>query len=315
MPRKAQNLALTQSQAACLIALRNGKVSKPKIAIQTKLDLSKTSKALGALARFRLAKQDREKRWHTTARGKACHFEITPDRVRRNSGVPGAGGRRLLGLLDRPMHGNEIGEGLGVSHQRVRQLVIKLYAQGRVSFGDQNNPFWIIRRVDDRSPILSRDEERVLSAIPREYVTNAAKIRLAARASENKIQKILDSLIADLLVEEFEGFQGNRVHRLTEAGKKHPQRIKTARRAALPRLPVESDRVRKVLSIILNSGALRIRDVTDVLNIPRASINALMQYLKRKHLVKKTGPEFEAPYSLTDEGRAAVAEMTRRRAA
>jgi hypothetical protein len=187
MPRKAQNLALTQSQAACLIALRNGKVSKPKIAIQTKLDLTKTSTALGVLARLRLARQDREKKWHTTTRGRACRFEITPDRVRRNSGVPGAGGRRLPGLLDRPMHGKEIVERMRVSHQRVRQLVIKLYAQGRVTLGDQNNPFWIIRRADDRTPILSRDEERVLSAIPREYVTNAAKIRLAARVSGNKI--------------------------------------------------------------------------------------------------------------------------------
>jgi hypothetical protein len=51
----------------------------------------------------------------------------------------------------------------------------------------------------------------------------------------------------------------------------------------------------KVLSTILDSGALRIRDVTDVLRIPRVSMNALMQYLKRKHLVKKTGPEFDAP--------------------
>jgi predicted transcriptional regulator len=63
------------------------------------------------------------------------------------------------------------------------------------------------------------------------------------------------------------------------------------------------------------SGPLRIRDVTDALRIPRKSINALMQYLKRKHLVKKTGPEFNAPYSLTDEGRAALTEMTRRLAA
>jgi hypothetical protein len=44
-------------------------------------------------------------------------------------------------------------------------------------------------------------------------------------------------------------------------------------------------------------------------------MNALMQYLKRKHLVKKTGQEFNAPYSLTDEGHAALAEMTRRHAA
>jgi Mn-dependent DtxR family transcriptional regulator len=70
-----------------------------------------------------------------------------------------------------------------------------------------------------------------------------------------------------------------------------------------------------VLSAILDSGALRIRDVTHVLRVPHQSINALMQYLKRKHLVKKTGQEFSAPYALTDEGRAALAEMTRRHAA
>jgi predicted transcriptional regulator len=203
----------------------------------------------------------------------------------------------------------------GVSHQRVRQLVIKLHAQGRVTFGDPENPFWIIRRADDRTPLLSRDEEHVLSAIPREYVTNVTKIRLAARMPENKVQKILEGLIASRFVEEFEGLQGNRVYRLTEAGKNHPQRDQSARRAAVPRLPVESDRVRKVLSTILDSGALRIRDVTDVLRIPRVSMNALMQYLKRKHLVKKTGPEFDAPYAVTDEGRAALAEMARRLAA
>jgi Mn-dependent DtxR family transcriptional regulator len=213
------------------------------------------------------------------------------------------------------MRGNEIVERLGVSHQRVRQLVIKLHAQGHVNFGDPEKPFWIIRRADDRAPLLSRNEEHVLSAIPREYVTNAAKIRLAARMSENEVQKILDGLIASCFVEEFEGFQGNRVYRLTEAGKSHPQRDQSARRAAVPRLPVESDRVRNVLSTILDSRALRIRDLTHALRIPRKSINALMQYLKRKHLVKKTGPEFDAPYSLTDEGRAALAEMTRRLAA
>jgi Mn-dependent DtxR family transcriptional regulator len=70
-----------------------------------------------------------------------------------------------------------------------------------------------------------------------------------------------------------------------------------------------------VLSTISDSGALRIRDVTEVLGIPRKSMNALMQYLKRKHLVQKTCSQFEAPYSLTNEGRAALAEMTRRLAA
>ena len=315
MPVKARTLVLTKSQAACLIALRNDRVSKPEIAIQAKLDLTKTAAALGALARLGLANQDPTKRWHATTRGKICRFKTVPDRLRRNSGIPGSGSQRLLKLLDRPMRGNEIVEKLGVTHQRVRQLVIKLYAQGHVTFGDPENPFWIIRRADDRTPLLSRNEERVLSAIPREYATNITKIRLAARTSENEVQKILEWLIARRFVEESEGLQGNRVYRLTDIGKNHPQRYQSARRAAVPRLPVESERVRKVLLTIRDSGALRIRDVTDVLRIPLASTNALMQYLKRKHLVIKTGPEFDAPYSLTDEGRAALAEMTQRRAA
>jgi Mn-dependent DtxR family transcriptional regulator len=315
MPLKARGLVLTKSQAACLIALRKGKVAKPEIAILAKLDLTKTAAALGTLAQLGLVKQNTEKRWHATRRGKACRFKVIPDRLRRNSGVLGSGGRRLLNLLDRPMRGNAIVEKLGVSHQRVRQLVIKLHAQGYVTFGDAENPFWIIRRTDDRTPLLSRDEEHVLSTIPREYVTNVIKIRLAARMPENKVRKILEGLIASRFVEEFEGVQGNRLYRITDAGNNHPQRDRSARRAAVPRLPVESDRVRKVLSTILDSGALRIRDVTDALRISRQSINALMQYLKRKHLVEKTSSEFEAPYSLTDEGRAALAEMTRRLAA
>jgi predicted transcriptional regulator len=40
-----------------------------------------------------------------------------------------------------------------------------------------------------------------------------------------------------------------------------------------------------------------------------------MQYLKRKDLVEKIGDEFNAPYTLTDKGHSALAEMTRRHAA
>jgi len=105
MPIKARNLTLTNSQVACLIALRHCKDSKSKIAIEAKLDLIKTATALGALARLGLAKQNRAKKWHATARGKTCRYETVPDRLRRNRALPGAGGRRLLALLDRPMRG------------------------------------------------------------------------------------------------------------------------------------------------------------------------------------------------------------------
>jgi hypothetical protein len=166
---------------------------------RSELDLIKTATALGALARFGLAKQNQAKKWHATARGKTCRYETVPDRPRRNRPVPGPGGQRLLAVLDRSMRGKEIAEKLGITHQRVRQLVIKLHADGFVSFGDQVHAFWIVMRAGDKTCLLSRDEECVLSAIPREYVTDATKIRLAARMPENKVQKILKSLIVSRL--------------------------------------------------------------------------------------------------------------------
>jgi DNA-binding IclR family transcriptional regulator len=82
-----------------------------------------------------------------------------------------------------------------------------------------------------------------------------------------------------------------------------------------PRLPVRSDRVHAVLQTIADAGALRIRDVSTLTRIAQPSINALMQYLKRKQLVAKTGPAFDSPYSLTDQGRVVLDEMTLRHAA
>jgi Mn-dependent DtxR family transcriptional regulator len=95
----------------------------------------------------------------------------------------------------------------------------------------------------------------------------------------------------------------------------HPQRGKAARNAQAPRLPVESDRVRTVLTAIDNAGSLRIKDARDSLKIPHNSMNALMQYLKRKLLVQKTGSARDAPYCLTDKGYEVLEEITRRHAA
>ena len=56
----------------------------------------------------------------------------------------------------------------------------------------------------------------------------------------------------------------------------------------------------ELLSLIRDARSLRIKDVRDLLKIPHDSINALMQYLKRKALVRKSGDELNAPYVLTD---------------
>jgi predicted transcriptional regulator len=310
MPR-ARSLCLTQSQAACLIALRHGRDSQSKIAIEARLGLTRTTAALRTLAELGLAVRDQAKAWHATPRGKTCRFDTVSDRPRRHALLPGPGGRRLLALLDRPMRGREIVEKLGITHQGVRQLLIKLYACGQVRFGDPENPFWMVMRAGDKTSLLSRREERVLSAVPREYATDAVKIRIAAGAPDAEIVQILERLLVRRLIEASDGLRGNRVYRITDFGMKHPQYISTACRAEAQRPPVESDRVRKVLSAIFDSGELRIRDVTNTVSVPHQSINALMQYLKRKRLVKKRGPDLHSPYALTAEGIAALAEMTR----
>jgi DNA-binding IclR family transcriptional regulator len=312
---KAQNIVLTKSQAACLIALRHGKESQPGIALEAKLALAKNNAVLRTLAKLGLAERDAAKRWHTTGLGEACRFETVPDRPRQNSGIPGPAGQSLLDLLDRPLRGREIVEKLGMTHQGVRQLLIKLHALGYVRFGDLEKPFWFVARANDNTPLLSRDEQRVLSAIPREYATDATKIRLASGVPDGKVYQILEQLLVRSFIEVCNGPWEQRIYCLTGAGLKHPQYGQSSRRAQELRLPVESDRIRNVLSAILDFGELRIKDVTNALNLPRQSMNALMQYLKRRGLVKKSGHARDAPYSLTAEGVAALAEMTRRQAA
>ena len=312
MPR-ARNLLLTQAQAACLIALCSGRNSQSKIAIEAKLGLTKATAALRKLAELGLAERHQTKEWHPTRRGKTCRFDTVPGRARRNGLAPGPGGRRLLELLDRPMRGTEIVNKLGITRQGVHQLLIKLHATGHLRFADPQSPFWLVMRADDKTPVLSRNEERVLSVAPREYATDAVKIRIAAGVGEAEIHEILERLLVRRLIEASEGLRGNRVYRLTDAGLKHPQRVPSASRAPAPRLPVESERVRKVLSTIFDSGELRIKEVTNALSVPHQSMNALMQYLKRKRLVKKCGRDLHSPYALTAQGIAALAEMTRSR--
>src|SRR5262249_20870485 len=153
-------------------------------------------------------------------------------------------------------------EKLGMTHQGVRQLLIKLHAHGHVSFADPKNPFFMVMRAGDMTPVLSRNEERVLSAVPHEYATDAARIRIASGVPESAMQPILERLLVRRFIETSDGLRGNRVYRITDAGSNHPQCRQSVSRAPAPRPPVESDRIRKVLSAIFDSGELRIRDVT-----------------------------------------------------
>src|SRR5258707_13319417 len=100
---KARNLFLTEPQAACLIALRHGRDSQSKIAVEAKLSITKTTATLGALAKLGLAERNQAKAWHATRRGKTCRVDTVPDRPRRRGPLPGPGRRSLHGMRGQTM--------------------------------------------------------------------------------------------------------------------------------------------------------------------------------------------------------------------
>ena len=307
-------VVLTTSELACFQALGHDTTRKTRIAIATKLDLPKTSAALEKLERLGFIRRDETRRWHPTKRGRTCAVRAVPDRKRRNHGTPGRGGERLLQALEHPMRCDQLAARLGITKQRVYQLAVKLYAHGFIRLGDESKPLHVIARRNDPTLLLSYEQEHVLAVMPREFATTLSKIRVAANLSEELAVAATRRLLVAGLIEEMGGPRGERLYRIAASGLAHPQYIRSSRCAAPPRLPVESERVLTVLSHLSTAGELRIRDISGMLGLPLASINALFQYLKRKSLVEKQGRSLQAPYTLTEQGSQALAEMIRRRA-
>lgn len=314
MPATGPIPVLTKSQAACLKALREGEKSKTYVSTRAKLDLQKANAALLVLEELGLARRSEIKMWRTTPRGRKCRFKTTAEKSRAPAEL-GPGMQRVLDALDRPMRGRDLARKLGVTLQCVHSHVLKLYARGHVRLGCPDQVLFVIARIDDDTPLLSPHEERVLSAIPNDCATSIAKIRLASRLPERRVRQILDHLIELDFIRPELGLDDGTVYSLTAAGSAHPQRSTRARHAKLPPLPFRSDRVFSVLSAINELRAVRITGLGNHLRIPQDSIRALMQYLKRKEMVRKEGQSHAAPYSLTEKGMRNLSEMTRRLAA
>jgi len=186
---------------------------------------------------------------------------------------------------------------------------------GHVRLGDQERILHVVARKDDPVPLLSRDRQRVFSAIPEQYDTTPGKIRQAAGCSEAETEDALRHLVGLGLVAENTKANGLRRYQITKGGSLHPQYLRSSGHADPPSLLVRSDRVLAVLSLLAERGRAQITEVRDALGVPHRSINALFQYLKRKSLVRKDGKDLRAPYRLTDEGSEALTELRHRRAA
>ena len=253
--------------------------------------------------------------WSLEATGDTC---APPDIRKRGrppvTGLsPGSSATRLLALLEQPRHGSELPALLGVTAKRIYQLVITLSAYGLIRSADPRFPVFVLARKDDPSILLRPDQERVLSAFPSGQATTLAKIALLTHMSRGKTTTVADALCQAGLIEKTQATTFGDLYRLTAMGSAHWQRSATAPRAdiASQPLPFRSDRVRDVLSHLASHGPTRTRDIGLGLAIPQTSINALMQYLKRKNVVRTQSSARIAPYELTQDGRDMLAAMRR----
>ena len=81
----------------------------------------------------------------------------------------------------------------------------------------------VIAHKDDPTPLLSRGEQRVFSAIAEQYDTTVAKIRLAVGCSDDEAKETLRRLVRVGLVAENKKANGSRHYQTTKVGSLHPQ--------------------------------------------------------------------------------------------
>jgi DNA-binding MarR family transcriptional regulator len=174
-------------------------------------------------------------------------------------------------------------------------------------------PTWCVARTDDATRLLRRNEARALSAFPQQGSTAPLQIARKLGLPIDSAQAIVDTLLEIGLVAPPGEVGSITLLQLTRAGGDHPQRDGSAAAADHAHLPVRSDRVRSVLDHLAQAGPTRTVSIGRRLGVELGSMNALMQYLKRKGLVRKAAGENIAPYELTETGRAVWAEMTQSR--
>jgi predicted transcriptional regulator len=165
-------------------------------------------------------------------------------------------------------------------------------------------------RANDDRPLLTWEQELVLSALPAAHATDAVQIKRRVTLQKETIKAALQHLVSAGLAEAAGEFNSAALFRATSEGVNHWQKRPAVAVSDPPRMPVYSSRVQGMLSAIHEGGALRVKDVKAALGWTFQATNALIQYLKRKGLIEKSDDAFEAPYMLTAMGSLTLAEMT-----
>jgi DNA-binding MarR family transcriptional regulator len=298
--------------------LRAGFARPTVIALRSGHGVKRIGRALATLSDLRLAEKGKVGVWDLTARGRAVPFSVLPEgrtRGRKPSRtvVPGSTAARLLALLETPRHRADLPGLLGVTRERVRQLVVSLSAAGRIrGAGSEDSPIFALALIGDPVVLLTNAQERVLSAFAEEKPTTLSRLAAVAHRSPAAMAQIADFLRDNGLIEEVGRTTYGTLWRLTPAGRSHWQRSPDVAEAEEPPLMFRSGRIANVLAHLAEHGEARTIEVARAFGYPPQSTNALMQYLKRRGMVRARSDAFRSPYVLTDAGRELLAEMTRR---
>jgi DNA-binding MarR family transcriptional regulator len=313
-------VSLPSAEVACLQVLRAGFGRPTVIALRCGHGVERIGRALATLSDLRLAKKGEDGVWGLTARGRIVPFSVfsvlpevgTRGRKPSRTVVPGSTAARLLALLETPGHRADLPRLLGVTRERVRQLVVSQSAAGRIRGAGSEDPIFALALTDDPVVLLTYAQERVLSAFGEEKPTTLSRLAAVAHRTPAVMAQIADILRDVGLIEKAGRATYGELWRLTPAGRSHWQRSPDVAKAEEPPLMFRSGRIANVLAYLVEQGEARTVEVARALDIPPQSTNALMQYLKRRGIVRVQSDAFRSPYVLTVEGRELLAAMTQR---
>ena len=305
------------TEAAVLTYLLAGEMTVSRITLSLGVWSSAVRAALRALAAHGYAAHVSGQTWRVTERGAAYPVkQPDPDDLpligrRRQRRDPFSSVARTLDHLDQPRYGSTLAPLLAVTRQQVRNVVERLHAEGRIRVADPDEPTFAIARHDDETILLTRAEERLLSALPSVGYVSAGRIRMVCSNHGKDIDGMLQRLGRYGLVSATKRRwrrRETRMYQITEAGKAHWQRHEDLRKA-LPIPPFPSKRIYLVMRFVAENGPTKARNVSDALGTPYQATNALFQYFKRNKLAYREGTKAHHGYVLTDYGRSVLSEL------
>ncbi|MGO4704244.1 hypothetical protein AB4072_00505 [Microvirga sp. 2MCAF38] len=232
----------------------------------------------------------------------------------------------LLELLSTPKAAPELREQLGVSRQRIEQILRKLIVQKlvirREVLGERGQHVYLRADVEDRetlltrSPLLSDARARLLSSLPPETICRGRDLSEVTRIAHSG--GLLDQLSAQGLIMTFK-LGLHRYAGLTPRGLNHPQYDEAARKALAADLVHDFGPTRtKFLQALSVLGEVYTRDVTyalppDIFQGVQYSSGQMIQRLERSGLIEKGKRKAgkHGTYKLTAKGRFTVAVLNK----